>query len=127
MSHGVQDRLLPSGQARRAAWMDESALPGPGATLTCRVQRAVPTDGKQEQGPGSAQFGWNTEEVKGRSGGSTGSTAAAKVRGPRVCGAGAHEPGFFLKDSGCQGQLLIRNQEFQFPDTWNYVTIGVIS
>ena len=52
---------------------------------------------------------------------------AAKARGPRVCGAGAHEPGFVLKDSGCQGQLLIRNQEFQFPDIWNYVTIGVIS
>ena len=65
MSHGVQDRLLPSGQARRAAWMDESTLPGPGATQTHRVQRVVPTDGKQEQGQGSAQFGWNIDEVKG--------------------------------------------------------------
>ena len=52
-------------QARRAAWMDESALPGLGAALTHRAQGAVPTDGKQEQGQSSAQFGWNTDEVKG--------------------------------------------------------------
>lgn len=45
--------------------MDESALPGLGAALTHRAQGAVPTDGKQEQGQSSAQFGWNTDEVKG--------------------------------------------------------------